>query len=174
MVALQLWLHSHPSQLGNWEAPYVSRFATNGGVCPVTFETCPPQHELALKGKDREHEQEECHQFGLPGHRDLGIFKGCHRMNSFFGTTLPSCASLPSCLYSRCLVWGSLGDQNSGPLPQTQPYEGHLGPWLSHMGPTCPRVFYPKISVEPHNTPCQMLGNSSKLIPFKAVLFTHK
>lgn len=35
-------------------ASYVSRFAPDGGTCPVTFETCPLQHELALKGKDRE------------------------------------------------------------------------------------------------------------------------
>lgn len=131
-----------------------------------------------LEGQRQRSEQGECHQFGPLGHRDLGVFKGCHRMNSFSGTTLPPWVSLPPYLYSRYLVCSSLGDLDSRPPPQTQPYEGHLGPWLPYLGLTCPSV-RPTISIVPYNTHSvpsawELNIHSSKLFPFKTVLFTHK
>lgn len=44
--------------------------------------------QLWRKGHRR---KEKCPEFGPPGHGALGIFKGCFRMDSFSGTTLPLC-----------------------------------------------------------------------------------
>lgn len=65
-------------------------------LCPPPMEDCALLHLKSvlfrmsrLWSEGQRRKQEKWRQFGLPGPRDLGIFKGFLRMSSFSGTTLP-------------------------------------------------------------------------------------
>lgn len=171
MVALQLWIHSQPSQAGPQHP--VSDFAPHGGLRPVSMWNLSSSAWTSLERQGQKHaEQEECYEFAPPGQRDLAIFKGYLRIKLFENTLSPP-------LYFRCLGWGPWVTWTAGLHHRHSPRRATLAPWLPHLGPTCPGIFYPKISVEPHRTHSmpsawEVNAHSSRLIPFKAGLFTHK
>ena len=84
-------------------APHLSRFAPHEDCALLHLKS--DLFSISQLWREAHRRKVKCPEYGPPGHGALGIFKGCFRMDSFSGTTLPLCPPLcPLSLYGRCLV----------------------------------------------------------------------